>query len=904
MNENWDKKIGSFDSEIEKIKKVTGDDSLFENIDKEKTLAEFLKKDKQKLRALLAILKKSESDQGEIDFSKEIRSIKIIDALDAFIDSYKNGEQTTLEPRQVESLVKISTFLHSGKKRGYLELPTGLGKTVIFSELIEAIKDIEGIRVLVVGSGNINAMQNSQKIEIFGDEEVGQYFAGKKDLSAKVVVCNYNGLRNAIANSEIDGETFDLILLDETHDGLGEVTQKRIEESLKDQTMIGFTATAQHKLSRGISVRDFLPVEIDNLPIVEAVESNLLSAFDVEVVEIPNTMKSIRVSGGDYDLSSLDKNINTPERNNLIVDSYINFYQKAGNRTIAFCVGIQHAKDLTETFIKKGVKAGCITSELNLDEREAILQKLKDGTIEVLVGSKLIWQALDETELTIGLNVAPSLSEKDVTQRAGRMLRRSEKQDRKRAKIVEFLDEWRGIKNRPIFYSEVLQTVSAQPKKWAEEDMFQETNKDSFEEKTSFWINYIKDIPITAPSDETLLNTSFTSENSTPINNQEEIEENIENQISDETIDQIDVQINTEEDQNKPEKKEKQRVIRHKDAKKILSISNENRKFRNEGYYEYAPKGWMSVNIMAVELGVSKREIEQTILLLKQKNFDKIALKSKVYLSALGIKRNFYEPKVVDMIYKELTLHTREEKIKRGDIVSTDLSDLEQIAVEQEKRSSTSHEIDLDWKDYDLTPSFTLEGESLDDEEEGVNIYDTSELHAYGEPIQGSKFDDIVGYFYYSIKGKVLNHKKQPNISPETKNVLLNKTDRYGLRPNEDLEQIMQVDFESTTSDEFAEKEDSFKYIMEVIENDLSEREREIIKDYFLTPGATLELVASEHGSSTERIRQILRSGFRRIRKALKRRDTLEQTRWSDEDEESSIFNQKKEEDIDNEDEN
>ncbi len=864
MKENFlDQPLGSFGDEINTIDKATQNENILEGVDKTQTLREFLKKDKTKLRAFLSILKKSETEAAEADISKEVRKIKVIDALDTFIEQYKSGEHTTLEPRQIESLVRILTFLRLGKKRGFLELPTGLGKTVIFSELIEAIKDIPDIKILVVGSGNINAIQNAQKIQAFGDEEAGQYYAGKKDLSARVTICNYHGLRNAVKNSEFDGNEFDLVFLDEVHDGLGEVTQESINKEFKDQVIIGFTATATYELSDRRTVKDFLPVEIDRMPIVEAVEENLLSAFDVEIVELPNPVRSIDVRGGMYDTADLNKKINTEVRNNLVVESYINFYQKKDNRTIAFCVGIKHAKDLSASFLKKGVSAGYLTGESTIDEREAVLQKLKEGTIEVLCGSKLTWQALDETEVSIGLNVAPSLSEKDVVQRGGRVLRRSKVRNNKRAKIVEFLDEWRGTKNRPVFYSEVLQVSSAQPKNWKGEG--------------SDTTNASEAVVHSGSHSELLIDEV--------IENVREEDDTILEELP-ELLEVAEEEVPFSDDKVESDKKERvKKIVRHTSAKTVMSISNQNRKFRNEGYFDYAPKGWMSSNIIAVELGVSAREVESAISLLNSQKSTRGKLSPKAYLSALGIKRNFYDPKSVNEIYVYFTKLTRDKKVQDGDIpADVDFEQLEQESLDRKNDAPEANDIDLNWQDYDLTPSFTLEGESLDDELEGVNTDDTSELHPESDSIDG-EMGDLFPYGYYTQYGKVYDNKIIDDRAAKVKRIIKagKVTDRYGLSPNVETENALLESSDNTSSESVLIRSEMEDEILKIIENDLNSRERMVMEQYFFSNnGETLETIGNKIGLTREAIRKIIERAILTIRTKLRIKDSMSELKWTD----------------------
>ncbi len=882
MREIWNRKAGEFEGEMKKASDVTGEYFELSQEQKDAPLKELLKTDRARFRAFLSILKKMKDMpdqagemQGTVEaseigkeqdsavdgeessrlsksyeaqrqvFAKEVKVFRILEAVESFIEGYKKGEHSTLEPRQVESLSKIAAFLRSDSKGGYLELPTGIGKTVIFSELIEALQDVPGIKILVVGSGNINAIQNVQKIERFGGEDVGQYFGPHKNLEAKVTVCNYHGLRNGIQGGNIKEGDFDLVILDEVHDGLGEVTQETMQEALGNSTLLGFSATATYELSRGRSVANFLPVEIDKMGTVEAVRKNLLSAFRVEVLKLPTTVKGVTVRGGDYFASELEKQINTEERNDFIVDSYIDYYRKEGDMAIAFCVQRQHAKDLASRFERKGIKAGVLTGELSIDEREAVLKKWKDGEIEMLCGSKLAWQSLDETEACIGLNAAPSMSPKDVIQRGGRLMRRSTARNNKRATIVEYFDDWRESKNRPIFYSEIIQSAGEQPDNWKKEEKElggeeEEVQNVKADEQSTFEAG--ADLP-------DISDLAGPEAGSVSV--------------------QVPESVSEEESTADTKEKGKKSLVRYVDKDWIMALSNQNRKFRNEGYYEDAPKKWMSANIIALELGISQRDVGTAIIdVATEISTRKFDINSGTYLSALGIKRTFYGPEFIDLVYKQLTGSSRSERVLKGELEDVEISATqEEQSIQKEQELERIRKPDLEWQDYDMTPTFTLQGESLDEENEGTNIYDTAELHGPNEPVQG-EHDDLTGYRYLAIDGKVNNYKI-PNKSTKFERKM-KITERYGLKPEKDIAQPIEMR-------ESYEEREMLGIITEIMDSDkvLTPAEKDAIQKFYFNDGledVTQKSISKEVGLGLNSVSQLLMRAIRKIRHQIGRK--------------------------------
>src|SRR6266496_1497383 len=66
----------------------------------------------------------------------------------------RTASESVLRPHQLEVFADFQTFFANGLRRGYVELPTGTGKTVLFIELTKALLDVpEGVRkpkILVV----------------------------------------------------------------------------------------------------------------------------------------------------------------------------------------------------------------------------------------------------------------------------------------------------------------------------------------------------------------------------------------------------------------------------------------------------------------------------------------------------------------------------------------------------------------------------------------------------------------------------------------------------------------------------------------------------------------------------------------------------------------------------------
>jgi RNA polymerase sigma factor (sigma-70 family) len=387
--------------------------------------------------------------------SKADHSAKMLNGfvnLSEYVLQAEERVDKTLIPRQVETVNRILGFLERGNTEGHVTLPTGVGKTVIFSKFLQAMTKESGARALVVGPTKIILHQNRWKIDEFGEMEAGAYYGAEKDLSKAVTVTTYASLRNGIQNGDIDPKTFDIIIFDEAHRALGEETVAAIDAFPENVVKIGFTATPEFHEDK--TVADLLPIEIDEMSLREGIESNLLAGLKVFLLPTKADISGVERKGKEFD-EKIEGIINTQERNALIVRAYKENELFNGKRAVAYCSGRQHAKDMADLFNREGVSAAYVDAFVKDQEREDIFLKYKQGEIKVLCNAEVLIEGFDESEAEVCINAVPTLSRVVAEQRGGRVLRRSKVKDNKIGYIIEVIDEIGQSENTPVLFSEV-----------------------------------------------------------------------------------------------------------------------------------------------------------------------------------------------------------------------------------------------------------------------------------------------------------------------------------------------------------------------------------------------------------------------------------------------------------------
>ena len=142
------------------------------------------------------------------------------------------------------------------------------------------------------------------------------------------------------------------------------------------------------------------------------------------------------------------------ERNRIIVDEYINNYEKYGP-TIVFALNKNHAITLNALFNEKGKKYG-IKSEFIISEvqdmitgitisnadNERKIEAYRNGEIQVLINVNILTEGTDLPKTHTVFLTRPTVSTTLMTQMVGRALRGLKAGGTKEAYIVTFIDNW------------------------------------------------------------------------------------------------------------------------------------------------------------------------------------------------------------------------------------------------------------------------------------------------------------------------------------------------------------------------------------------------------------------------------------------------------------------------------
>lgn len=390
-----------------------------------------------------------------------------------------DGKKADILYEHQKAIIKDTTeFLRSGDRRGYIEAPTGTGKTVLFVTLAEAFsyQAEKPPKILVVTPTKdlvrqtLGGSRSDKGFAGFAPHmSVGTFYsdtpAAMRELQAQVTITTYasltklaavpivtideHGDRHAKLINLVD-QRFDIIFLDEGHKALGANSQQIINDINPDTLIIGFTATPDYHASR--SLKNLLPVMIHRLDLKEAIELNMLSSVIPIALPAPaaNAQEFSIGALGEYENKSLKQLIHDVARNRMIV-SIATLLIQAGNTPIVACIpgdAMAHphllAEMLSEQFIDdengipRPIRVQAVTSSISAAARQKIYAELEKGTIDALTYIDVLTEGWDSQRANVIINARPTRSLVAARQRMGRILRN--KRDNRPAMAIDIVD--------------------------------------------------------------------------------------------------------------------------------------------------------------------------------------------------------------------------------------------------------------------------------------------------------------------------------------------------------------------------------------------------------------------------------------------------------------------------------
>ena len=308
-----------------------------------------------------------------------------------------------------------------------ISLPTGAGKTIVFSSLIERkLKNAAGERAII--------LVHRDKLLKQAIEKLNYVWPGAETGIIKGKIRQYDKQVTVASVATLDGRIDELLeeckkhgpikylIIDEAHHSLAPSWRRPIESLLYSGTkVLGVTATP-FRSNEKESLGDVFECMAFSISIFQLIKEGFLSKLLGLAIITDLTLSDEEIANGDYDRKYLGQQIMESPTFNLQVVAGWKDYAHC-RRTICFAVNINHVETLTSMFNKAGARAAFVHGEMPVEEQDIVLEGFKTGTYNILVNCDLLTEGFDETSIDCVLMARPTASRTLYCQMLGRGLR-------------------------------------------------------------------------------------------------------------------------------------------------------------------------------------------------------------------------------------------------------------------------------------------------------------------------------------------------------------------------------------------------------------------------------------------------------------------------------------------------
>lgn len=325
----------------------------------------------------------------------------------------------TLRPYQTNDIARIRDAFATGAKAPLYVLPTGGGKTTIFSAIAESserrgkrvlamVHRVELVDQIVASLDQFNVKPNI--IASSYQRSAGRERTGNRTVAVASVQTLVNRLDSYAAPS--------LIICDEAHHMKIGGQYDEILRYYRNPKLLGVTAT---------------PIRLDGRGLKSHFDRLIMGPTPPELIELgylvrprifaPPTVDTsgLHVRAGEFKAEEADALMEPPS----VTGDAIAHYKKHtdGLPGLAFCTSVKRAHEVAERFRQAGISAVALSGGTDKDLRRMAVADFRRGAIRVLASCDLFSEGFDVPGAHVGIMLRPTNSLGLFLQQCGRLAR-------------------------------------------------------------------------------------------------------------------------------------------------------------------------------------------------------------------------------------------------------------------------------------------------------------------------------------------------------------------------------------------------------------------------------------------------------------------------------------------------
>ena len=360
------------------------------------------------------------------------------------------GQTIELRDYQQEATKNLQKMREDGKTIALLYHSTGVGKTITAATDAKAVG---GRTLFLVNALKLASQAQETFAKVWPEATLGEYTGSQKDMTQTVIFATVQSISKDL--EKFSPTDFDYLIVDECHHAAANTYQK-IFTYFHPKFILGLTATQER--SDGEDMLELFQNVAHKMDLKTAVERGVLVPIRCIRVKTNIDLTDVRINGIKYNSQDLESKLFIPERNQLIVDTYLKYVN--GKKTVIFCASVDHAAEIAKLLRDNGVKAEAVSGRDRVEVREKILKDYETGSTNVLCACDLLNEGWDSPHTTVLFMARPTMSKTIYLQQLGRGTRRCPgKED---LLVIDFVDN-ANMFNMPYSLHRVLDIAKYQP---------------------------------------------------------------------------------------------------------------------------------------------------------------------------------------------------------------------------------------------------------------------------------------------------------------------------------------------------------------------------------------------------------------------------------------------------------
>lgn len=319
-----------------------------------------------------------------------------------------------LRDYQQSGVEDIRAAFGAGHRRVLYVLPTGGGKTTIFSYIAAGIYK-RGKRATVLVHRQELVDQVSDTLRDFRVPHAILDGRTRGLPTMPILVASVFTLAKRLSHIRIP----DLIIGDEAHHFTPTSTWGQVVEHFGESKVLGVTATPIRLDGTGLG--QTFDEMVEGPTIVDLIERGHLVRPDVYAPSVPVDLSGLHRRAGEFVTGEVEARFRKP----TITGDAIAHYRKLAHNlpAVVFCCSIKHAAEVAEQFRAAGYAAVNVDGSMDRDARKKIIDGFRAGRTRILTSCSLVSEGFDVPGIYCAISLRPTASLSLWLQQVGRALR-------------------------------------------------------------------------------------------------------------------------------------------------------------------------------------------------------------------------------------------------------------------------------------------------------------------------------------------------------------------------------------------------------------------------------------------------------------------------------------------------